>query len=170
MSTRIIDQLYCLDKGLCERDGNRTETMYNFLLKNWLLGTWKKVLKAEQIFPFSMSEYLYYYIVKINSRANPNLIDLLAVGTNGIRLLFVFTGTGFCLHFPGGALLKHKLDHKKNTSGHLNVDKEFRFFYPRRLPNFWVIQRCAVDADFFWIFPNRKIIKYKEGNNCIQLI
>lgn len=36
--------------------------------------------------------------------------NLLARGTNGIRLLFIFTGTGLYLHFPGGALLEKQKD------------------------------------------------------------
>lgn len=30
---------------------------------------------------------------------------VLASGLNGIRLLLIFTGTGLCVHFPGGARL-----------------------------------------------------------------
>lgn len=122
----------------------RTETMYNFLLKNWLLGTWKKVLKAEQIFPFSMSEYLYYYIVKINSRANPywltcswNKWDPLALCFHWNWLLFTFSWW---------SSPKTQIGSQKNTSGISMWIRSF-IFYPRswrRLPNFWVNQRCTV--------------------------
>lgn len=54
--------------------------------------------KYEQIFPFSMSGYLYYYIVKINSRANPywltcswNKWDPLALCFHWNWLLFTFS-------------------------------------------------------------------------------
>lgn len=62
---------------------------------------------------------------KQNRKTPHILVDLLARGMNGIRLLFVFTGIGFCLHFPGGALLKNKqIRSQKLCVDILRMDKE----------------------------------------------
>lgn len=46
-------------------------------------------------------KFMYMFCFLLKSKPD----NLLARGTNGVRLLFVFTGTGLYLHFPGGPLL-----------------------------------------------------------------
>lgn len=56
---------------------------------------------------------MYMFCISLESKPD----NILARGTNGICLLFVFTGTGLYLHFPGGALLGKQMQTSERLLG-----------------------------------------------------